>query len=305
MEIDNLTMTRQLMIISGQLVIYRDGKKLKIQDALDSLQADQQDISSEAREAAKLAALPSQSQNIPNDRVRLGDIAQQIPTTAAQPAQANQSVVIAQRETISLEMEFFSASSTPVQGLVRHNQQQAETDRYQFLFKDGASFTIRDKWTNRSTTIWGDPHVDLSDVEGDRNGEFSDLKKSNSHTTLMLMDGTRVTFTAKDDGIIGAVDIFKGSQHLQGMGAASEQWGNGENGLFAGPVMENAASQASGLPSGDTVYASGDGNDWVDTSGHLVWGVTTGPGAVSRPTAYQSISIKYAATRESIVEVSG
>ena len=73
----------------------------------------------------------------------------------------------------------------PVHGLVLvvQNQHQAETDRYLLDFVDGATFRITNKWTGQSTTIWGDPHIDTSDQEGNCNGEFSDLKTSNTHTT--------------------------------------------------------------------------------------------------------------------------
>jgi hypothetical protein len=122
--------------------------------------------------------------------------------------------------------------------------------------------------------------VDTNDQEGSSNGEFSDLTTSDSHTTMQLMDGTRITFTAKDRGIIEAVDIVKGSQHLRGLGGgmsgvAAEKY------LFSSDVD---TSHASSVPVGDVVYAGGDGNDWFSSAGSLVWGKTTGPIIKSRPT---------------------
>lgn len=103
-----------------------------------------------------------------------------------------------------------------------HDQNYAKSNSYLFKFTDGSTFTILDKWSNKSTTIWGDPHVDVSDVEGASDGDFKDLKTSDEFTTFMLGDGTRVTFKAKDAGIIERVDIFqrvrimsKGSDRLR------------------------------------------------------------------------------------------
>lgn len=170
-----------------------------------------------------------------------------------------------------------------IEGLIRRSNTVAETDRYRFDFMDGTTFKITDKWTTRSTTIWGDPHVDLDDVEGNMDGDFLDLKGSDSHTTLMLQDGTRLTFTARDDGLIEAVDIFKGNQHISGIGQGSLQW-NEKDGLFDSQV-DNSGNLFSWLPKGDIVFAGGDGNDWFTSEGKLLWGKTTGLMVSARPYA--------------------
>ncbi len=177
-----------------------------------------------------------------------------------------------------------------VDGLVVHNKHLAETDRYAFEFLDGATFKITDKWSGKSTTIWGDPHVDMSDEEGNFNGEFSDLKSSDTYTTLKLEDGTNVTFTAKDNGVIEAVDIYKGSQHLSGIGMAYKDI-TLANSLFADQVDENSDS-SNRSPLGDVVYAGGDGNDWFNTAGQMVWGQTTGVHITSRPYAAMEVNIR-------------
>jgi hypothetical protein len=198
----------------------------------------------------------------------------------AQGSQPNTTVeeISVSRTQVSVELKATMRPLERVEGLVRRSRELAETDRYAFEFSDPTHFKITDKWSARSTTIWGDPHVDTNDQEGDYNGEFSDLKESNSHTTLQLMDGTRVTFTARDNGVIEEVDIFKGSQHLSGKGAGAAGL-TAENSLFAGAV--DTASKS--IPLGDVVRAGGDGNDWFDSSGKMVWGKTTGSSVISRP----------------------
>ena len=149
-------------------------------------------------------------------------------------------------------------------GLVVRSKNLAETNTYAFEFIDGVTFKITDKATGKSTTIWGDPHVDTSDEEGASNGEFSDLKTSDKFTTFQLRDGTRLTFTAKDNGIIEAVDIYKENQHVQGTGAASASFGP-KTGLFDSTVKTTSVSDS--RPAlGDVVYAGGDGNDWFDAA---------------------------------------
>jgi hypothetical protein len=165
-----------------------------------------------------------------------------------------------------------------------HDQHYAESDRYLYKFADGTTFTILDKWTNRSTTVWGDPHVDVNDMEGNNNGDFKDLKSSDDITTFMLGDGTRITFTAKDAGIIERVDIFKGSQHVKGMGQAAKGF-SAETGLFFNQVLNDGIPAGDTTPRGDVVHAGGDGNDWYDVNNKLVWGKTTGPLVTQRPPA--------------------
>lgn len=312
MGIENLKIARQLMRLSGQLELYRNGKKVEVKNVLESLEADEQILSGESRALFASSGITDPGAPVltgANERLQLSDLIQQLqtlsrPSGGQPPAEAAGQVLVVEQQTLTFEWKLVSSPAVPVEGLVRHNQNQAETDRYQFLFTAGDSFTLRDKWTNRSTTIWGDPHVDLSDLEGDRNGEFSDLKSSNTQTTLRLLDGTRVTFTAQDNGLIEAVDIFKGNQHLHGEGAASTAWSNPEQQLFARPVASAAPETSSAVPVGDVVYASGDGNDWVDAAGKLVWGRSTGSAATTRPNSYQQFSYQAQVTQQQLIEIS-
>lgn len=117
------------------------------------------------------------------------------------------------------------------------------------------------------------------------------MNSSNTHTTLMLDDGTEVVFTARDNGIIEGVDLFKGSQHLNGIGGGSIKWAQ-EGKWFAAEVLNDASSVKSSLPQGDIVYAGGDGNDWYDSAGRLVWGETTGSRVTSRPYATMQMTLR-------------
>ncbi len=191
--------------------------------------------------------------------------------------------------TIEEEFSFQYTTLKQVDGLVVQNKHLAETDRYAFEFSDGTTFKIIDKWSGKSTTIWGDPHVDVSDVQGNLDGDFKDLTGSDSHTTFMLLDGTRLTITAKDAGIIEAVDIYKENQHVRGIGAGSLSF-NDKNGLFSTRVDTGSFSS---VPTGDKIYAGGDGNDWYNAANHLVWGKTTGPVITSRPSSVLLMEYKY------------
>jgi hypothetical protein len=193
------------------------------------------------------------------------------------------------------EMKLTYRASTPIEGLQRRSRTEAETDRYYFEFSDPTTFKITDKWTGRATTIWGDPHVDTDDQEGNANGEFSDLKDSNRHTTLQLMDGTRVTFTALDNGVIEMADIYKGSQHLRGYGGAYPQL-SAENSQFSGAVDSQPGSL---VPLGDVVSAGGDGNDWY-AGGRLLWGRTTGPVVNHRPAYTLELEFKQTVIQQSV-----
>jgi len=227
-----------------------------------------------------------------NERIKLSDLFSRLkmlnenPEHVEQKSQTTTEISVEQRTT---EIEVSLNVNRPVNGLERINNNLAQTDRYLFEFKDGATFTIKDKWSGKSTTIWGDPHVDVDDIEGNANGEFSDLKESDRYTTLMLKDGSRVTITALDSGIIEKIDIFNGSQHLQGTGAASEDWESKK--LFDGDVKTSSGHDSS-LSKGDIVNVGGDGNDWFNQAGQMVWGKTTGPIIYSRPLASLEVKIK-------------
>jgi len=90
--------------------------------------------------------------------------------------------------------------------------------------------------------------------------------------------------------VIEAVDIYKGSQHLVGYGMAYSDLALA-NSLFSDQV-DSSASQSTRSPLGDVVYAGGDGNDWFNTAGQLIWGKTTGPRITSRPSSLLQISIR-------------
>jgi hypothetical protein len=141
----------------------------------------------------------------------------------------------------------------------------------------------------------------VDDLAGNQDGDFQDLKKSNTQTTMMLQDGTRVTFTALDNGVIEAVDIFKGNQHLGGIGEASKNW-KLETGLFATRVDQDGGKSSS-LATGDTVYAGGDGNDWFTADGRLLWGKTTGPVITSRPFAVMQFEYRESISSQLSVQV--
>jgi hypothetical protein len=166
-------------------------------------------------------------------------------------------------------------------GLKQLDSHTIDTGRYLIGFLDMTTLTIYDKHTKLSTTIWGDPHVDLSDMEGARNGEFSDLKKSDILTTFHLLDGTDVVINAPDNGAIEYVDIFKEDAHARGFGLGlvhsiargdtlfPEQFIGG--GFFAG-VDGDTGNLDTLRGKSDIVNAGGDGNDWYDEKGRLVWG---------------------------------
>lgn len=288
----NLLAARRLLEMAKQADARRSGKTVKEKSALEYMQEDQALISAPAFDAQRqeAAALPQ----IENINVNLSDLRNATPQTGG-------TATVSEEQSIQIEFELRYRSNTPLDGLLIHDRNYAESDRYLFKFADGATFTILDKWTSKSTTVWGDPHVDVDDVQGNSNGDFKDLKSSDEFTTFMLSDGTRVTFKARDAGIIEQVDIFKGSQHVRGIGQAAEGY-SPESGLFLQTVLQDGKTAAISTPSGDTVLSGGDGNDWYDSRGNLVWGKTTGPVVTQRPnatlefmyrqTVSQSVSVK-------------
>jgi hypothetical protein len=291
--ISGLVLARRLMIMAQEMADERNGKKVTRKTVQEAMQEDQVLISGEQPDAAEYAN-PAQAAPQPQaaavEDLNLSDLIRRLDALRAGDPPAAVATAVAveirQEETTEISMQYTSLER--VDGLVLRSKHLAETDRYALEFSDGVTFQITDKWSGRSTRIWGDPHVDTDDEAGDRNGEFSDLKGSNDHTTLMLQDGTRVTFTAKDDGVIERVDIFKDGQHLGGLGEASKEF-NEQTGLFAGKVDRAAAA---GVPAGDTIYAGGDGNDWFSAAGVLLWGKTTGPQVTERPASVLEMSYR-------------
>ncbi len=195
-----------------------------------------------------------------------------------------------QTETV----QFSYSKDLDDQGLIKLDDKNIDTGRYLISMESASSVKIFDKFTKLSTTIWGDPHVNLSDKEGNLNGEFSDLKKSTILTSLKLLDKTTVVIKAPDTGQIEEVDVFKGNSHVKAVGIgkffkklASFEKMLGEDqwrqrlpelkrlmepiGLFG--EIDNRVDGLKGLlAKSDVVKAGGDGNDWYDENGKLIWG---------------------------------
>lgn len=296
-DLGNLVIARRLMRHMERLENQRKGKPVEKKTVEEEMEEDSAIISGNAPANAVNAQKAQQAPQV--EHINLADLIaalKQVNQQASQAAGAagqttTQQVQVSFQQTITREASMSYSKLEPVEGLVRRSEQVAETDRYRFDFTNGATFTITDKWSNRATTIWGDPHVDVDDIEGESNGDFQDLKGSNTHTTFMLQDGTQLTFTALDTGVIEAVDIFKGSQHLGGIGMASKQWSD-KNGLFSKAVDSSVGS--SSVQQGDVVYAGGDGNDWFTAAGQLLWGKQTGPVVKNRP--YATLQVQYRET---------
>jgi len=124
-------------------------------------------------------------------------------------------------------------------------------------------------------------------VEGNWDGDFKDLAGSATHTTFMLLDGTRLTITALDTGIIEAVDIYKDSERIRGYGGASSHF-QARQQYF----QEDPADLPASIPYGDVVKAGGDGNDWFTPDGSLLWGQTTGPAVHTRPSSVLQMTLR-------------
>jgi hypothetical protein len=298
-NMDQLMVVRRLMEYARRAEDKRKGKQVEEKTAKDEMEEDQVLLSGSAS-SAKVEGQYA-APNTDDVQIKLSELIARLKELNSQSGgSASQEIQVSYQQTVEQELSIRYSELERVDGLVRRSQTLAETDRYKFEFSDGITFKITDKWSNRSTTIWGDPHVDVDDVEGTFNGEFSDLKDSDTHTTLMLLDGTRVSFTARDNGVIEAVDIYKGSQHLGGIGAASAAWSM-EDGLFAKQV--DSGSGSSSTPMGDTVYAGGDGNDWFTAGGSLLWGKTTGPVVKTRPSAVMQLEYREKISTQFSVQV--
>ena len=296
--IDSARIANRLMELSRRAEARRKGEKV---DEAAEKEADKDEVilsgaSSTEAAGAKTAAAP-----VENTQINLADLITKLKELYANKPQGQVQVQASVTQTVEVEASFSYSVLERVDGLVRNSQRSAETDRYLFEFMDGVTFKITDKWTSRSTTVWGDPHVDVNDLEGNYDGDFQDMKGSNSQTTLLLQDQTRVTFTAMDNGVIEKVDIFKGYQLLEGIGQGSNEWTD-ENRFFASDVDTNA-SKALTLDQGDTVYAGGDGNDWYTDDGQLLWGKTTGPVVTSRPSAVWQMTYKETVTRQEEIQI--
>jgi hypothetical protein len=299
-NLDNLMIARDLINYAQQAQDRRDGKKVDEKTIKEKMEADKVLLSGNVPAAQND---PKIAQQQPEEtQIKLADLIAQLEGLEKQQSeQATMQVQMNFQQTIEREASLSYSVLEKVDGLVRVSKTEAETDRYRFEFTDGSTFKITDKWSNRSTTIWGDPHVDVDDVAGNGDGDFKDMKGSNTQTTMMLQDGTRVTFNARDEGLIESVDIYKGTQHLNGVGQESRMWSEA-NGLFSTAVDSKSASSSS-VPMGDVVYAGGDGNDWFTSAGQLLWGKTTGPAVTSRPYAVMQFEYHEKITQSLSIEV--
>jgi hypothetical protein len=286
-SLQSLIMARRLLLLTRQIEQRRKNPQAESKSFKEIMDEDEILLSG----GVKPEAVQQKQSDIPpvvdNLDIKLSDLSKRMAEVKSQQSTGGKtldSVTVTQTYSSSLSVDL--KVYAPVEGLVVRNQNLAETDTYAFEFIDGGTFKITDKATGKSTTIWGDPHVDTSDQEGSSNGEFSDLKTSDTYTTFQLRDGTRLTFTAKDSGIIEAVDLYKNDQHLHGLGSASSAF-KPETGLFE-KTVKNGSSSSRPLM-GDVVYAGGDGNDWFDSAHRIVWGKTTGPMAGTVPTALLQI----------------
>lgn len=285
-SITDIKMAYRLILHSKLIEAKNKGDSTAEKAAKAELDKDEAQISDSARAAH--SASGSSADEIPeplNIDIHLSELIKELKNVEKKDNSGQTTQVMSYEETVETQASLKYYTLEKIDGLVLKNRSLAETDRYRFEFSDGSSLKITDKWSNRSTTIWGDPHVDTSDEEGANNGDFKDLTSSDQYTTFMLSDGTRLTITAKDNGIIEEVNIFKGSQHISGIGSGSKSW-NEENALFVNSVKNDACSSASTIPVGDVVYSGGDGNDWFDAAKNLVWGTTTGPVVTTRPSSY-------------------
>lgn len=175
---------------------------------------------------------------------------------------------------IAIHLEYFSYSGISggdyrSHGLNLLAPNIVDTGQYLIGFKNEMSVEIYEKFSRLSTVVWGDPHVDLSDVEGPANGEFSDLKKSDFLTVFSLQDGTKILFTAPDVGLIQSVDILKNGQRMHAVGVGGNA-GSAAVAVFS--RLKNMDDIQPLLQQADWVMAGGDGNDWYGPDGKLVWG---------------------------------
>jgi hypothetical protein len=277
-QMNSLVAARRMLVLAQQAELRRKDPHAKTKNLKEIGEEDEALLGTGNTGKTEGYERPKQAQD-PNTDIHLDELLSRMKDLLKPDKGGTVEISAEQSYEVHTEIKISYTELAKVDGLVKRSNTQAETDRYALEFMDQVSFKITDKWTGRSTTIWGDPHVDTNDQEGSQNGEFSDLSGSDSHTTLQLMDGTRITFTAKDQGVIEAVDIFKGSQHLRGVGGGMQN-AQPEDYYFSSGV--DSASGGS-IPQGDVVRAGGDGNDWFAPSGEMIWGQTTGPVVTARP----------------------
>jgi len=174
-------------------------------------------------------------------------------------SQTEKSASLSQNDTTifiqnKVELELSFSPAQKVDGFIVHNKNEAESDRYIFLFNnDGNDFAIVDKLSKHSTQIIGVPHLGLNNGNGEGNDEFSGLNLPNFHITLILMDGTRITIAIIENSKIDGVDLINGNQHITATGQASSKWPL--SGLFTAKVVADGFTSDTNIPRGETVFA--------------------------------------------------
>jgi hypothetical protein len=203
-----------------------------------------------------------------------GDVAQPKAQSKALPTpQANSREAELQRIHVEVRARFERLSAQAVgtsrEGIRVVDPKTLETERYRIQFENAHTIRITDLRSGEYTRVWGDPHVDLSTIEGNRNGEFSDLKASQDVTTFLLKDGTRIRFQAPDTGLIERVDVTRGGTRISGVGM--------EGDVGVGVFHEIGSACDVSSDAGDVVTAGDDGASWYDERGRLVWGAKPSP----------------------------
>lgn len=197
------------------------------------------------------------------------------PTNDANAQLAQQYVQLSLQVKATYARDAEKLQSHTQDGITVVDAKTLRTDRYEIRFEDADTLRITDLESGQFTRVWGDPHVDLSTVDGELNGEFSDLKRSENVTTFVLKDGTRVRFLAPDAGLIQQVDVVRGDAAVRGTGVTVENYGVG---------VFHSMGSPSNVPSdhGDVVIAGDDGATWYDATGKLIWGAGKGSREVNR-----------------------
>src|SRR5512133_278692 len=172
-SLQSLVLARRLILLTRQLEKHRKDPTAETKSFKEIMEEDEILLSG----GVKTNLTPSEKTPIVSDTnvdIKLSDLSKQLEELRKQSPSAagsTDSVTFTQTSSTSLEVEWKSYEQ--VDGLVVRDKHLAETNLYTFEFLDGTSFKITDKSTGKSTTIWGDPHIDTSDQEGSYNGEFS------------------------------------------------------------------------------------------------------------------------------------
>lgn len=203
------------------------------------------------------------------------------------PANLGGDVAEFARLTMQIHAELLQRANalagTSADGLTVVDPTTVRTERYEIAFESASTIRITDRSSGEWTRVWGDPHVDVSTIAGDRDGEFSDLTGSAMITTFKLQDGTTVRFEAPDQGVTEHVDVIRGDTQIRGTGV-------GPHNNYVGAFHQIGSASAAPRGEGDVVYAGADGASWYDAGGKLIWGR---PSPASASAAYsQSLEVR-------------